>query len=129
MYNRGIALGTGFIGCSLMADVVQGTDKASASGKADPEGEEAHTAPKPADAPKSEAKADIGLVGDNDDAVVDFGNSHVYVGNLPGLAALNALGDDSPPAAVLGMDLLRLRPKMLLKAKDGAAYFRMWLGK
>eukprot|EP00521_Asterionellopsis_glacialis_P011342 CAMPEP_0195300264 /NCGR_PEP_ID=MMETSP0707-20130614/27069_1 /TAXON_ID=33640 /ORGANISM="Asterionellopsis glacialis, Strain CCMP134" /LENGTH=394 /DNA_ID=CAMNT_0040362909 /DNA_START=150 /DNA_END=1330 /DNA_ORIENTATION=- len=38
---------------------------------------------------------------------VDIGESHVYVGDLPGLAALDGLGGDSPPAAVLGMDVLR----------------------
>lgn len=57
------------------------------------------------------------------DETVVFGDSIIYVGNLPGLAALDALGDDSPPAAVLGMDVLRMRPKMLLKARDNEVYF------
>eukprot|EP00977_Amphora_coffeiformis_P015887 scaffold4772_cov153-Amphora_coffeaeformis.AAC.11 len=55
---------------------------------------------------------------------VDFGNHHsVYVGNLPGLAALQALGDEAPPAVVLGMDILRSRPTMLLCARDHEVYF------
>lgn len=71
---------------------------------------------------KSEAKNEIILAG-MEGKKVEFGESNVYVGNLPGLAALNALGDDSPPAAILGMDVLRLKPKMLLKAQSKEVYF------
>ena len=70
---------------------------------------------------KSQSEADIDIVG-ADNANVDFGNKYVYVGNLPGLAALNALGDEAPPAVVLGMDVLRSRP-MLFRARDNEAYF------
>ncbi|KAL3910613.1 MAG: hypothetical protein SGILL_007624 [Bacillariaceae sp.] len=70
----------------------------------------------PIDLIKSDAAVDVRL-GDNE---VEFGSRNVYVGNIPGLAALNALGDDSPPGAVLGMDILRSKPKMLLIARDGA---------
>ena len=72
---------------------------------------------------KSDSKVQVELAGAKNGETVAFGNSNIYVGNLPGLAALNALGDDSPPAAVLGMDVLRLRPKMLLKARDLEVYF------
>ena len=36
----------------------------------------------------------------------------VYVGDLPGLAALDGLGAAAGPAVVLGTDLLRKRPRM-----------------
>jgi hypothetical protein len=74
---------------------------------------------------KSESKVDIRLPSfeSEGDASVHFGSRHVYVGNIPGLAALNGLGDDSPPAAVLGMDVLRSRPKMLLLARNKQVYF------
>jgi hypothetical protein len=74
---------------------------------------------------KSESTVDISLPSAESvaDGTVDFGRRHVYVGNIPGLSALNGLGDDSPPAAVLGMDVLRSIPKMLLMARDHAVYF------
>lgn len=56
-------------------------------------------------------------------ATVDFGEGHVYVGDLPGLAALNGLGVESPPAVVLGMDVLRQRPSMLLRAQNNEVWF------
>ena len=46
---------------------------------------------------------------------VDFEESHVYVGDLPGLAALQGLGVDTPPAVVLGMDVLRRRSHMFFR--------------
>jgi hypothetical protein len=73
---------------------------------------------------KSELPVDVALSSGNTfDDGVNFGKRHIYVGNIPGLAALNGLGDDSPPAAVLGMDLLRSKPKMLLLASDQKIYF------
>ena len=56
-------------------------------------------------------------------ANVDFGSVPLYVGELPGLAALNGLGVESPPAVVLGMDVLRQRPSMLLRAQDNEVWF------
>lgn len=51
------------------------------------------------------------------------GINHVYVGDLPGLAALGGLGGDAaPPAAVLGMDFLRLRPRVLFRAQQKEIY-------
>ena len=73
----------------------------------------------PVDLIKSNAPVDVTL-GENQ---VDFGKRNVFVGNIPGLAALNALGDDSPPGAVLGMDILRSKSKMLLIGRDGEVYF------
>lgn len=50
-------------------------------------------------------------------AGADFGRStcRVYVGELPGLAALDGLGDRAGPAAVLGTDVLRQRPRLVYK--------------
>lgn len=57
------------------------------------------------------------------EGAVDFGKGNIYVGDLPGLAAMNAIGVDAPPAVVLGMDVLRTRPKMLLRAQQNQVYF------
>ena len=54
---------------------------------------------------------------------VDFGSSSLYIGDLPGLAAMNGLGINAPPAAVLGMDILRKRPKMLFRGQQNELYF------
>jgi hypothetical protein len=70
---------------------------------------------------KSTSAAKISLSGGSQD--VSFGESNIYVGDIPGLAALNGIGVDSPPSAVLGMDVLRKRPKMLLRARDQEVYF------
>jgi hypothetical protein len=43
-----------------------------------------------------------------------------YVGDLPGLAALGGLGAAAGPAAVLGTDILRRRPRLVLQ--DGKVY-------
>ena len=72
---------------------------------------------------KSNTLVQVDLQAANKDETVVFGETNIFVGNLPGLAALDALGDDSPPAAVLGMDVLRMRPKMLLKARDNEVFF------
>lgn len=51
-----------------------------------------------------------------------LGSSRVFVGDLPGLAALGGLGGDASPAAVLGMDLLRCRPKVVFRAEQNEIY-------
>ena len=53
---------------------------------------------------------------------ITIGESHVYVGDLPGLAALGGLGGTAPPAAVLGMDFLRLRPRVIFRAQQKEIY-------
>jgi len=63
------------------------------------------------------------LPGSNEGEHVDFGPGHLYVGDIPGLAALNGVGVDSPPAVVLGMDVLRRLPKMLLRAQSDEVWF------
>jgi hypothetical protein len=64
-------------------------------------------------------------VGDDPDSSANNNNNKntVYVGNIPGLAALNGIGVDSPPAVVLGLDILRKRPRMLLRARNNEVYF------
>ncbi|VEU33815.1 unnamed protein product [Pseudo-nitzschia multistriata] len=61
-----------------------------------------------------------GLGGDD----LSFGSDlPVYVGDIPGLAALNGIGVDSPPAVVLGLDVLRKRPRMLFRPRENEVYF------
>jgi hypothetical protein len=67
-------------------------------------------------------EVDVSMNGSNGDKV-QFGSGSVYVGDLPGLAALNGIGVESPPAVVLGMDVLRRRPSMLLRATENEAWF------
>ena len=76
---------------------------------------------KPTNLLKSTSKVEVQAVGETDD--VSFGSGNVYVGDIPGLAALNGIGVESPPAVVLGMDVLKCRPKMLLRARDNEIYF------
>ena len=70
----------------------------------------------------------ISLVGDSEGEDVSLvgsdgnDNSRVYVGDIPGLAALNGIGVDSPPAVVLGLDVLRQRPKMVFRPRENALY-------
>ena len=42
---------------------------------------------------------------------------HCYVGELPGLAALDGLGESATPAAVLGLDVLRRCERLVLADK------------
>jgi len=59
-----------------------------------------------------------------DGEFVSFGDDlPVYVGDIPGLAALNGIGVDSPPAVVLGLDVLRRRPRMLFRPRENEVYF------
>mmetsp|Transcript_20047 Transcript_20047/g.27183 ORF Transcript_20047/g.27183 Transcript_20047/m.27183 type:complete len:475 (-) Transcript_20047:277-1701(-) len=59
-------------------------------------------------------------------ASIDLGEAKLgqglrcYVGDLPGLQALGGLGDGAGPAAVLGLDLLRLRRRLVLS--EGRIY-------
>ena len=70
---------------------------------------------------KSKDQIDVAVVGVDDE--ISFGASNIFVGDLPGLAALNGIGVDSPPAVVLGMDVIRKRSKMLLRAQQDEVYF------
>jgi hypothetical protein len=58
-----------------------------------------------------------------EDSNVSFGKTNIFVGDIPGLAALNGIGVDAPPAVVLGMDVLRTKAKMTLRAQDNEVYF------
>lgn len=69
---------------------------------------------------KSLDKIHVTLDGDSS---VDFGKGNIYVGDLPGLAAMNAIGVDAPPAVVFGMDFLRTKPNMFLRARENEVYF------
>ena len=67
---------------------------------------------------KSKEAVECGVVGDGD-APIDIGQHSIYVGDLPGLAALGGLGGDgAPPAAVLGMDILRTRQRMVYRVDE-----------
>merc|ERR1711865_594019 len=53
---------------------------------------------------KSISNVDVCVVGEES---IDFGANPIFVGDLPGLAALDGIGSDSPPAVILGTDVLR----------------------
>jgi hypothetical protein len=66
---------------------------------------------------RTENEAQLCIAGLVDD--INFPSSKVYVGDLPGLAALGGLnGVSSPPAAVLGMDVLTRKSSMLYRADE-----------
>jgi hypothetical protein len=44
-----------------------------------------------------------------------LGEARPFVGELPSLDVLNGLGEDAGPAAILGLDLLRTRKRLLLQ--------------
>lgn len=71
---------------------------------------------------KSKEKASI-LIASESKVPIDFGSVSVYVGELPGLAALNGIGIEAPPAVVLGMDVLRQKTAMLLRLQDNEVWF------
>ena len=48
--------------------------------------------------------------------------SQVFIGDIPGLAALGGLGGEAPPAAVLGMDVLSRLPRVLFRARQNEIY-------
>uniref|UniRef100_A0A7S2V1W7 Peptidase A2 domain-containing protein n=1 Tax=Fibrocapsa japonica TaxID=94617 RepID=A0A7S2V1W7_9STRA len=52
------------------------------------------------------------------EGLVEFPDFKAYVGDLPGLAALGGLGEDSPPAAVLGMDVLKRKNTMIYRQNE-----------
>jgi len=57
------------------------------------------------------------LQGEEED--INFPDSNIYVGDLPGLGALGGLnGASSPPVAVLGMDLLTQMPSLLYRMDE-----------
>jgi len=64
----------------------------------------------------------ISLVGNSGEDVSLGSNSQVYVGDIPGLAALNGIGVDSPPAVVLGLDVLRQRPRMIFRPRENELF-------
>jgi hypothetical protein len=49
-------------------------------------------------------------------------SARVYVGDLPGLAALGGLGSGSSPAIVLGMDLISTRRRLIFRARQCEIY-------
>lgn len=54
---------------------------------------------------------------------VNLAESSLFVGDLPGLSALNALGGESPPpAAVLGMDVITRCPRVMFRAQQKEIY-------
>lgn len=72
---------------------------------------------------KSTSPVDVQVaVQDDESSSTSMGESHLYVGDLPGLAALDGLGEESPPAAVLGMDVLRQRPRVIFRGQANEVY-------
>jgi len=57
---------------------------------------------------------------------IALGQRPVYVGDLPGLAVLGGLvGDNSPPAVVLGLDSLRRMYRMILRPTANELWFEV----
>lgn len=56
------------------------------------------------------------------DGVTDLAESQLFIGDIPGLQALGGLGGDAPPAAVLGMDIITRRPRVIFRARQNQIY-------
>mmetsp|Transcript_30101 Transcript_30101/g.71624 ORF Transcript_30101/g.71624 Transcript_30101/m.71624 type:complete len:353 (+) Transcript_30101:94-1152(+) len=67
---------------------------------------------------KSSEKIDIRTK----DGVTDLAESQLFIGDIPGLQALGGLGGDAPPAAVLGMDIIARRPRVIFRARQNQIY-------
>ena len=72
---------------------------------------------------QSADKVSLRLPTNEREELVDFGDQSVYVGDLPGLAALQGLGVDAPPAVVLGMDVLRSKRRMFFRPLANEVWF------
>ena len=61
------------------------------------------------------------------DRFIDLAGSFVFIGDLPGLAALGGLGggDSAPPAAVLGMDVITRCPRVVFRAQQKEIYLQI----
>jgi len=71
-----------------------------------------------------ETGTSISLVGSSgeDVSLGSTESNKVFVGDIPGLAALNGIGVDSPPAVVLGLDVLRQRPRMVFRPRENEVF-------
>merc|ERR1739841_317798 len=71
-----------------------------------------------------ETGTSISLVGSSgeDVSLGSTDSNKVFVGDIPGLAALNGIGVDSPPAVVLGLDVLRQRPRIVFRPRENEFY-------
>ena len=70
---------------------------------------------------RTEEKAQIFL---GPDEAVSFPSTNIFVGDLPGLKALEGLNDlSSTPAAVLGMDVLKRKGVMVYRGMQNEVYF------
>lgn len=56
------------------------------------------------------------------DGVTDLAESQLFIGDIPGLQALGGLGGNAPPAAVLGMDIITRRPRVIFRARQNQIY-------
>ena len=61
-------------------------------------------------------------LGDNETDRVSFPSSYIFIGDLPGLKAMEGLVEGSP-AAVLGMDLIKRRPAMIYRGQQNEVFF------
>ena len=70
---------------------------------------------------RTSEKAKFYLGNDESDRV-SFPSSYVYVGDLPGLKAMEGLVTGSP-AAILGMDLIKKMPVMIYRGQQNEVFF------
>lgn len=70
---------------------------------------------------RSDKKASLEL-GNKECEKAEFPSSYIYVGDLPGLKAMEGQVKDSP-AAILGMDVIKRRQTMLYRGQQNAIYF------
>jgi hypothetical protein len=68
---------------------------------------------------KTQYPVSIGALSQFDSsAVVHLAEIPVYVGDLPGLASLGEMDPSSPPMAILGMDVISRKKRMIYRSKE-----------
>ncbi|KAL9183504.1 hypothetical protein ACHAXT_004360 [Thalassiosira profunda] len=76
---------------------------------------------KPVRLVRSESSEKVDIKADRGQTA-EIGAGQLYIGDIPGLAALGGLGGEAPPAAVLGMDFIRSRPRVVFRARQNEIY-------
>jgi hypothetical protein len=68
---------------------------------------------------KTQYPVSIGAISSFNNSIgVHLAEAHVYVGDLPGLAALGDMDPLSPPMAILGMDVIKQKKRFIYRAKE-----------
>ena len=77
---------------------------------------------KPTRLVKTKEQQDIHVKASSSSSKKILPSSQIFVGDIPGLVALGGKGGDSPPAAILGMDILSRCDRVVFRARQNEIY-------